>query len=101
MKLVMLKENKTSTVYTIKALANSVDPDERPQNVVSHLGLHCMPLIHIFVFSQKEEIFTLQPLYNMIHYNTVLDITRFKDGSQKCLGYIEIYTFLFGYNRVV
>ena len=22
------------------------------------------------------------PLYNMVHYNTVLDITRFKDGSQ-------------------
>ena len=64
-------------------------------------------------------------------YNTVLDITRFKDGSQKmyrlywkitinshfsiyihfCLDYIEndhkwsffniIYTFLFGYNTVV
>ena len=27
---------------------------------------------------------TLQPLYN-----TVLDITRFKDGSQKCIDYIE------------
>ena len=26
---------------------------------------------------------TLQPLYNTIRYNTVLDITRFKDGTQK------------------
>ena len=32
---------------------------------------------------------TLQPLYNTVHYNTVLDITRFKDGSQKCIDYIE------------
>ena len=32
---------------------------------------------------------TLQPLYNMICYNMVLDITQFKVGSQKCIGYIE------------
>ena len=32
---------------------------------------------------------TLQPLYNMVCYNMVLDITRFKDGSQKCIDYIE------------
>ena len=32
---------------------------------------------------------TLQPLYNMVRYNTVLDITRFKDGFQKCIDYIE------------
>ena len=34
-------------------------------------------------------IITLQPLYNMVRYNTVLDITQFKDGSQKCIDYIE------------
>ena len=51
--------------------------------------------------------YTLQALYNKIRYNTVLDITRFKDGYQKCIDYIEwsffniIYTFLFGYNTVV
>ena len=33
--------------------------------------------------------YALQPLYNTVHYNTVLDITRFKDGSQKCIDYIE------------
>ena len=32
---------------------------------------------------------TLQPLYNTARYNTVLDITRLKDGSQKCIDYIE------------
>ena len=32
---------------------------------------------------------TLQPLYNTVHYNTVLDITRLKDGSQKCIDYNE------------
>ena len=35
------------------------------------------------------QVHTLQPLYNMVRYNTVLDITRFKDGSQKCIDYIE------------
>ena len=33
--------------------------------------------------------YTLQPLYNMVRYNTILDITQFKDGSQKCIDYIE------------
>ena len=32
---------------------------------------------------------TPKPLYNTVRYNTVLDITRFKDGSQKCIDYIE------------
>ena len=27
---------------------------------------------------------TLQPLYNTVCYNMILDITQFKDGSQKC-----------------
>ena len=36
-----------------------------------------------------QTVNTLQPLYNTVRYNTVLDITRFKDGSQKCIDYIE------------
>ena len=32
---------------------------------------------------------TLQPLYNTVRYNTVMDITQCKDGSQKCIDYIE------------
>ena len=37
----------------------------------------------------KKYQYTLQPLYNMVRYNTVLDITQFKGGSQKCIDYIE------------
>ena len=29
--------------------ANSVDPDEMLQNVASHQGLQCLPLIHLFL----------------------------------------------------
>ena len=32
---------------------------------------------------------TLQPLYNTVCYNMVLDITWFKDGSKKCIDYVE------------
>ena len=48
--------------------------------------------IHIkcqVLFSLKNNIYTLQPLHNTVCYNTVLDITRFEDGSQKCIDYIE------------
>ena len=41
------------------------------------------------MFKIVKNITTLQPLYNTVRYNTVLDITRFKDGSQKCIDYIE------------
>ena len=33
--------------------------------------------------------YTLQPLYSKVCYNTVLDLAWFKDGSQKCIDYIE------------
>ena len=32
-----------------QAWANSVDPDETQQNVASHQGLHCLPLIQQFL----------------------------------------------------
>ena len=35
---------------------------------------------------------SLQPLYNTVCYNAVLDITRFKDGSQKYIDYIENFS---------
>ena len=31
-----------------QASANSVDPDETPQNAASHQGLYCLPLIQLF-----------------------------------------------------
>ena len=32
-----------------QAWANSIDPDEMPQNAASHLGLHYLPLIQQFL----------------------------------------------------
>ena len=32
---------------------------------------------------------TPQSLYNTVHYYTILAVTWFKDGPQKCLAYIE------------
>ena len=62
------------------------------------------------VIQMKDALYT-QPRYNAVRYNTVLDITWLKDGSQKCKDYIEkmtinghfyiVFTFLFGYNTVV
>ena len=57
--------------------ANSVAPDQAKENTMSD---------HYFRHINTD---TLQPLYNMVHYNMVLDITWFKDGSQKCIDYIE------------
>ena len=39
-------------------------------------------------FNERPQL-TLQPLYNTVCYNTVLDKTWFKDGSKKCIDYIE------------
>ena len=48
---------------------------------------------------------THKPLYNTVHYNTIWDITQFKDGFQKCIGYghfsILSVHFLFGYNMLL
>ena len=41
------------------------------------------------VFEFNEEVSTHKPLYNTVCYNTALDITQFKDGSQKCIDYTE------------
>ena len=30
-------------------LANDVDPDQMPHNVVSDLGLHCLPMTFLWV----------------------------------------------------
>ena len=42
----------------------------------------------VAVFEQGG-VNTPRPLYNTVRYNTVLTISRFKDGSQKCIDYIE------------
>ena len=45
---------------------------------------------------------TLQPLYSIFRYNMVLDITQFKDGSQKCIDYFEKWPqVIFQYNLYI
>ena len=51
-------------------------------------------ILHLFegIFSLENPFYfehTLRPLYNTVCYNMVLDITQFKDGSLKCIDYIE------------
>ena len=44
---------------------------------------------------------TLQSLYNTVRYNTDLDITRFKDGSQKYIDYTDITRFKDGSQKCI
>ena len=44
-------------------------------------------MAHSYQFSKLKV--THQPLYNTVCYNTILDITQFNNGSQKCIDYIE------------
>ena len=61
--------------------------------VMPDLGMCKAALVSVYslirLLNTDSDTSTLQPLYNTVHYNTVLDITRFKDGSQKCIDYIE------------
>ena len=52
-------------------------------------GGKSFPLEVISLRRDKRETNTLQHLYNTVRYNTAMDITRFKDGSQNCIDYIE------------
>ena len=63
-----------------------------------YLLLYCTVIRSQTVFSNI--IITLQTLYNTVRYNTVLAITRFKDGSQKYIDYIEKWPcmVIFQYN---
>ena len=55
--------------------------------------VHLLSMARVLVYPSLDSLEavegTLQPLYNTVRYNMVLDITRFKDGSQKCIDYIE------------
>ena len=49
----------------VDACANSVDPDETPQNAASHQGvhcLHCLPLIQQFLDTTSGSIVLFQIL---------------------------------------
>ena len=62
---------------------------------VNYLTIVCIEMLHKSLLYKITYLHTylltttLQPLNNTVHYNTVLYITRFKDGSQKCIDYIE------------
>ena len=58
-------------------MANSIDPDQAQLSLL------------LSAWAITADTNTLQPLHNTVRYNTALDITRFKDGSQKCIDYIE------------
>ena len=45
-----------------QAYANSVDPDEMPQNVASHLDLHCLLLIQQYLDTTLGSIILVQIL---------------------------------------
>ena len=59
------------------------------QPVKGRVLKRCMMIKISLTSPVKYVLNILQPLYNMGCYNTVLDIIRFKDGSQKCIAYIE------------
>ena len=54
-------------MYLVRqAWANSVDPEETPQNAVSHLGPHCLALIQLFLdttLGSKLYLFKFQIKY--------------------------------------
>ena len=91
--------DRESTVIMLstrtESFANSTKPDQTLQNV---------RLVEWTISNFRT--YAKTSLYITVRYNTVLDITRFKYGSQKCIDYIEndhkwsffniIYTFLFG-----
>ena len=47
-----------------QAWAKSVDPDEMPQTVASHLGLHCLPLSQEFLDTTLGSKLYLFNFYN-------------------------------------
>ena len=57
----------------------AIQDDVNPHILCTFIGTFSFDAVHT----------TLQPLYNTVRYNMVLDITRFKDGSHKCIDYIE------------
>ena len=55
-----------------------------------HLGTPYPLTILVLKFEIVDT--TTLPRYNTVRYDMVLDITQFKDGSQKCIDYIEKMT---------
>ena len=79
--------------------------------VVKQYFLHHKVILAYMCIFDKITNTTLQPLYNMVHFNTVLDIHGSKKDPKNAYIILKkdhkwsffniIYTFLFGYNTVV
>ena len=83
MTLIMLTEPLNS-----KQLRLLLEPKNTKIGVLVSLRLFISQFCTVDILSIGAP-YTLQSPYNTVRYNTVLDITRFKDGSQKYIDYIE------------
>ena len=71
-------------MYLVKhAWANSVDPDEMPQNAASHQGLHCLPLIQLFLDTTLELTVLVQILDKVWCLNTEGKYSKVTDTEIK------------------
>ena len=67
-------------------MANSVDPDEMPRSVASHLGLHCL-LRHIYPNTyDKYGMFIIK--YNMLSH-TLLQMAENKRKNNYLKNYAD------------
>ena len=64
-----MPQNLYPKYFDRQAEANSVDPDQMPQNVASDLGLHCLPFIQQLLDTSavsKMDLFKLK--FSMVRY---------------------------------
>ena len=73
------------SIFKLSYIQNRHNEPSLMKLIMNHLIMNHVIMNDVI----KRFQFTLQPFYNMVCYNMVLDKTRFKDGSQKCLDYIE------------
>ena len=100
-RIVIVENTRTQFTYkVIRILCLSVLNDDSMVQVVHKICrckyFHPWYILRAYsIFHQiNENNNTLQPFYNTARYNTVLDITLFKDGSQKCIDYIEKWPYM-------
>lgn len=72
-----------SRVLHRQAGANSVDPDDTPQNAASHQGLHCLPLIQLF----KKYLWLVNSTKKIIDYETSESIIIFLELIDQLIDY--------------
>ena len=65
----------TLSIGTVSSWANSVDPDQMPQNAASYQGQHCLPLT-------LAVLDTLEIQYIAVRYFAISSISRIVRGPQ-------------------